>query len=52
MLRFAVRVERAMSVVPAAGRLALVVLVVIVLLAIAAMPALAASADTNPFRWK
>ena len=52
MFRFAVRVERAWSVLPAAGRLAVVVLVVIALLAVSAMPALAAAADTNPFRWK
>jgi hypothetical protein len=51
MLRFAARAERAWSVVPAAGRLALVVLVVIALVAITAMPALAAAGGTNPFRW-
>jgi len=52
MSRFAMRAERAWSVLPAAGRLALVVFVVVALLAIAAMPALAAAPEPNPFRWK
>jgi len=52
MFHFAMRAERAWSVLPAAGRLGLVVVVVIGLLAMSAVPALAAAADTNPFRWK
>ncbi len=51
MFRFACALERAWSVLPGAGRLALVVIVVVALLAISAVPALAAAADTNPFRW-
>jgi hypothetical protein len=51
MLRFAVRAERAWSVVPAAGRLAFVVLGAFALLAIFAVPAFAGVDETNPFRW-
>ena len=52
MFRFAVRVERAWSALPAAARLTVVAMLVAALFAMSVVPALAAAADPNPFRWK